>query len=99
VRATTAFNRMLRIVGATVAGVTFTPDGIVVGLRRRRRKLRCPCGWKTWASYDRSVRRWRHLDLGGSRLWVAGRGAPAGVSPLPAGAHRGGAVGPPAGPA
>jgi hypothetical protein len=33
VRATTAFNRMLGIVGATVAGVSFTPEGIVVDLR------------------------------------------------------------------
>lgn len=24
-----------------------------------------PCGWKRRASYDRSVRRWRHLDAGG----------------------------------
>jgi len=70
VRATTAFNRMLGIAGATVVGVSFTPEGIVVGLRRRRRKLRCPCGWKTWACHGRSVRRWRHLDLGGSRLWL-----------------------------
>jgi len=69
-RATTAFNRMLGIAGATVAGVSFTPAGIVVDLRRRRRKLVCPCGWKTWAVHDRRVRRWRHLDLGGSRLWL-----------------------------
>jgi transposase len=70
VRATTAFNRMLGIVGATVVGVSFTPEGIVVDLRRRRRKLVCPCGWKTWSVHDQRVRRWRHLDLGGSRLWL-----------------------------
>ncbi len=69
-RVSTAFNRMLGIAGATVSGVTFTPEGIVVGLRRRRRKLCCPCGWRTWACHGRSVRRWRHLDLGGSRLWL-----------------------------
>ncbi len=69
-RATTAFNRMLGIAGASVAGVSFTPKGIVVDLRRRRRKLVCPCGWKTWAVHDHRVRRWRHLDLGGSRLWL-----------------------------
>src|SRR5438552_8931786 len=62
VRVSTAFNKMLGIVGATVASVTFTPTGIVVGLRRRRSKLVCPCGWKTRAVYDRHVRRWRHLD-------------------------------------
>lgn len=67
-RVTTAFNRMLAIPGATVAGVAFTPQGIVVGLRRRAKRLRCPCGATTAATYDRSVRRWRHLDLGAARL-------------------------------
>ena len=69
-RVSTAFNKMLGIVGATVASVTFTPAGIVVGLRRRRTKLVCPCGWMTRATYDRSTRRWRHLDLAGSKLWL-----------------------------
>lgn len=67
-RATTAFNKMLAIPGAWVDSVTFTPEGVVVGLRRRFRKLTCPCGFKTRAAYDSSVRRWRHLDLGACRL-------------------------------
>jgi transposase len=70
VRATTAFNKMLTIPGADVAGVVFTPTGIVVALRRRARRLRCPCGWSTRAVYDHSTRRWRHLDLGASRLYL-----------------------------
>lgn len=70
VRVSTAFNKMLGIVGATVASVTFTPVGVVVGLRRRRTNLVCPCGWTTRAVYDRSTRRWRHLDLAGSKLWL-----------------------------
>lgn len=69
-RATTAFNKMLAIPGADVAGVQFSPAGIVVGLRRRARRLRCPCGWSTRAVYDRSTRRWRHLDLGAARLYL-----------------------------
>jgi hypothetical protein len=69
-RATTAFNRILQIVGATVSAVTFTPEGVVVDLRRRRAKHRCPRGWKTWSVYDRSVRRWRHLDLGAARCFL-----------------------------
>ena len=69
-RVSTAFNKMLAIVGATVTAVTFSPDGIVVGLRRRRSKLVCPCGWGTRAVYDRHTRRWRHLDLAGSKLWL-----------------------------
>lgn len=69
-RVTTAFNKMLAIPGAWVAGVTFAPTGIVIGLHRRFRRLSCPCGWSTRASYDRSVRRWRHLDLGATRLFL-----------------------------
>jgi transposase len=70
VRATTAFNKMLAIPGASVVGVTFTTTGIVVSLRRRARRLTCPCGWSTAAVYDRSTRRWRHLDLGAARLYL-----------------------------
>ncbi len=69
-RATTAFNKILAIPGAQVVAVTFAATGIVVGVRSRRRRLMCPCGWHTRAVYDRSVRRWRHLDLGGSKLWL-----------------------------
>lgn len=69
-RATTAFNRMLAIPGATVAEVSFTTEGVVVRLRRRFRRLTCPCGHKSRASYDSSVRRWRHLDLGACRLML-----------------------------
>jgi transposase len=68
VRATTAFNKMLAIPGATVVEVSFTPEGVVVGLRRRFHQLTCPCGVKARSAYDSSVRRWRHLDLGACRL-------------------------------
>jgi transposase len=71
VRVSTAFNRMLAIPGATVAGVEFAPEGVVIALRRRSSKLRCPaCGHTTRAAYDRSRRRWRHLDLGACRLFL-----------------------------
>lgn len=69
-RVTTAFNKMLAIPGAWVASVVFAPEGVVVGLRRRRRRPICPCGWKAKAVYDRSTRRWRHLDLGAVKLFV-----------------------------
>ena len=69
-RVTTAFNKMLAIPGAWVASVTFGPEGVVVGLRRRRRRPTCPCGWRGRAVYDRSVRRWRHLDLGAVKLFL-----------------------------
>jgi transposase len=68
-RVTTAFNKILAPKGASVAKVCFRPEGVVVVLSRRPARHRCPCGRPTWASYDRSVRRWRHLDLGASRCY------------------------------
>ena len=69
-RVTTAFNKILGLSGASVVSVVFTPDGMVVGLRRRCRRLVCPCGFSTRSTYDRSRRRWRHLDLGATRLYL-----------------------------
>lgn len=69
-RVTTAFNRALAVPGAWVAAVSFTGDGIVVGLRRRGRWLCCPCGWRSRARYDTSRRRWRHLDFGACKVWL-----------------------------
>ena len=63
-RLTTAFNRILQLPGASVRTVTFTDQDIVIGLRRRRRRLLCPCGATTSTRYDSSRRRWRHLDFG-----------------------------------
>jgi transposase len=61
---------MLAIPGAWVESVSFTHEGVVVGLRRRARLRVCPCGTKTRAGYDSSRRRWRHLDLGSTKLWL-----------------------------
>ena len=67
-RVTTAFNKMLSIPGASVSSVEFTPEGVVVELRRRKGRPCCPCGWKASGAYDTSVRTWRHLDLSAGRL-------------------------------
>src|SRR5919112_830265 len=61
---------MLAISGASVASVEFTPHGVAVGLRRRAGRPSCPCGWTGRGHYDRSRRRWRHLDLGSSKLFL-----------------------------
>jgi len=64
-RVTTAFNRMLAIPGTSVCTVRFEGEGVVIGLRRRSRRLVCArCGCVGRAAYDRRRRRWRHLDLG-----------------------------------
>jgi transposase len=70
VRVSTAFNKMLAIPGAWVDDVSFGTKEIVVTLRRRSRKLRCPCGFKTRSRYDARLRRWRHLDLGACKLFL-----------------------------
>jgi transposase len=70
VRVTTAFNRVLRVPGAWVRSVEFTEAGIVVGLGRRGPILRCPCGYASRSRYDRSRRRWRHLDMGACQVWL-----------------------------
>jgi transposase len=61
---------MLALPGATLAGVRSEPEGMVVELRLRARRLRCRRGWSTRSRYDCSRRRWRHLDAGGCRLWL-----------------------------
>lgn len=70
-RVTTLFNRLLDLPSTTVRDVSFTDDGIEVLIRSRQRRLRCPCGYSTHAAYDQSRRRWRHLDIGTHRLWLA----------------------------
>lgn len=69
-RVTTLFNRLLVIPGASVTAVEFNGADVVVELRLRARRLRCPCGLDSAATYDRSRRRWRHLDHGAHKLWL-----------------------------
>jgi transposase len=71
VRVTTAFNRMLDLPGASVTGVSFERRGVVVRVRlRRRRKVCGRCGQLVRATHETNTRRWRHLDLGGSRCFI-----------------------------
>lgn len=61
---------MLALPGASVQNVEFCDDGIVVSVRLRKRRALCPCGRWSRATYDRSRRRWRHLDLAASKCWI-----------------------------
>jgi transposase len=70
VRVCTAFNKILALRGTTVASVTFAPEGIVVACGPADGGRSVRCGWKGRGIYDRRVRRWRHLDLGGTKLWL-----------------------------
>jgi len=68
-RVTTLFNRLLRLDGVRVLAVALEGElgreRVVVEVERpARRRLCCPrCGFTTRASYDRSLRTLRHLDL------------------------------------
>jgi len=73
VRVTTAFNRLLRLPGASVIDVSFTAVGLLVTVRlRRRRRVCAQCGQtgRRLAIHERRVKRWRHLDLGASRCII-----------------------------
>jgi transposase len=60
----------LALPGVVVEGVSFTDSEVVVDVRRRARRLTCPCGARSGARYDTTRRRWRHLDLAGRKLWL-----------------------------
>ena len=67
----TAFNRLLGFRGTVVKKVVFQPTQIIVNVRLRSRRLRCPCGRISTASFDRSRRSWRHLDFGCYKVIVS----------------------------
>jgi transposase len=70
VRVSTAFKRLLRLPGASVANVSFGAEGVLVTVRLRRRRRVCAgCGQtgRQLQIHDRRVKRWRHLDLGANR--------------------------------
>jgi transposase len=70
VRATTAFNKIVAPLGVTVTDVSFDDESVILSIRARRRRLICSCGWSTNAVYDRSTRRWRHLDASGRKVFL-----------------------------
>ena len=71
-RVTTAFNRVLGLAGASVRAVRLDVDGVVVTVALRRRRRVCSgCGQVVAATHDTVWSRWRHLNLGGQRCWIA----------------------------
>jgi transposase len=67
VRVSSAFSRLLCLPGVWVRSVSFEPGRVVVTVRLRAHRLRCPkCSYST--SYRESLQHydsvWRHLDLG-----------------------------------
>ena len=70
-RVSTAFNRVLGLPGASVIGVRFDREGVIVTVRLRRRRRVCSgCGQLCRATHDTQLCRWRHLDLGAQRCYI-----------------------------
>jgi len=71
-RVSTAFNRLLRLPGASVIDVCLTADAVIVTVRLRRRRRVCSrCGQTgRLAIHGRRVKRWRHLDLAATRCVI-----------------------------
>ncbi len=70
-RVTTAYNRMLGLPGAWVRDVEFDERAMIVTVALRRKKPVCSgCGADGLKIKDRRVKRWRHLDVGGSRCVI-----------------------------
>jgi transposase len=68
-RVASLFKRLLGLGGVRVVGVEVVledPEQVVVVdlARRRNRRMSCGrCGARCRGIYDRSIRRWRHLDV------------------------------------
>ena len=70
-RVTTAFNRMLGLPGAWVRDVAFGAEGMISTVALRRKQPLCSgCGASGLKVKDHRVKRWRHLDVGGSRCVI-----------------------------
>ena len=71
VRVTTAFNRMLALPGAWVRDVAFGAEGVIVTVALKAKNPVCSgCGARGLSIKEHRTKRWRHLDLGGSRCFI-----------------------------
>jgi transposase len=71
VRVTTAFNRMLALPGAWVRDVAFGAEGVIVTVALKAKNPVCSgCGARGLGIKEHRTKRWRHLDLGGSRCFI-----------------------------
>jgi transposase len=72
VRITTVFRQLLGVTSLFVRDVAFEDEGLVLRVRPRWRKPRCGGCGRCAPGYDRlRERRWRHLGLGRTRIWLA----------------------------
>jgi transposase len=73
VRIERIFQKLLRLQGARVQGVTTEDGTLVLKIERKFRRLTCPrCGWKGRGRESAHLRRWRHLALWGTEVALEG---------------------------
>jgi hypothetical protein len=68
----TILRKLLDIIGLVVTDAAIGDDGLVISVEPRWRHPRCGCCGKKRPGYDRlGQRRWRHLSLGRTKIWLA----------------------------
>jgi len=73
VRVTTLLNKLLNLQGLRVAGLYFEDGAMIVRVARTFKLLTCPeCGIRKEGRYSRSQRRWRHMGIWGTEVWLEG---------------------------
>jgi transposase len=71
VRVAKVLETLLGITGIVVESAEVSAEGVVFGVRPRRKKPRCGGCGKRAPGYDqREARQWRHLNLGATRIWL-----------------------------
>jgi transposase len=59
------YNKLLALQGALISQVAFGANAVIVRVRKRAKRLRCPyCHFSCRARYDRKDGEWQHLSLG-----------------------------------
>ncbi len=72
-RATTLLNKLLSLPGIWVRGIQFEDGKMIVQINARFRCLTCPhCQGQVKGRFHRTMRRWRHLAIGGIQVFVEG---------------------------
>lgn len=72
-RVTSLLNKLLNLQGLWVRGVAFEDGEMIVRIRARFRLLTCPrYGTQVRGRFEKKTRRWRHLAIGGFRVWLEG---------------------------
>jgi transposase len=72
-RVTTLLNKLLHLPGLWVRGIEFVGDTLFVDIERSFDLLTCPvCGTRVRGRFEEKSRQWRHIGLGGFKIFLRG---------------------------